>query len=163
MWWKLFNIALYQMIWLSCVLGGTAGSLLGLGLIGLHLLLSAKKADDLKVIAILLATGCLLDGTLQGIGIITFTTGGWPIPLWLAVIWMGLALVVHHSLAWMKGRYLLCALFGTLGGPLAYGGGAALGAATFGRGAMVAMVVLGLSWALLWPLVMLLAARSNTT
>ncbi len=120
MWWKVFNIALYQTIWFCCVLGGNPWSIAGLGLIALHLALSPRRYDDLKMIVILLGVGCLLDGSLQLLGIVEFTTPGLPIPLWLAVIWMGLALLVHHSLNWMKGRYLQSAVFGAIGGPLVF-------------------------------------------
>lgn len=154
MWWKVFNIALYQTIWFCCVLGGNPWSIAGLGLIALHLALSPRRYDDLKMIVILLGVGCLLDGSLQLLGIVEFTTPGLPIPLWLAVIWMGLALLVHHSLNWMKGRYLQSAVFGAIGGPLAYAGGAALGAASFGRGEALAMVVISLVWFGLWPWIM---------
>jgi len=82
-----------------------------------------------------------------------------PIPFWLAVIWMGLALLVHHSLDWMKGKYLLCSIFGAIGGPLGYAGGAALGKADFARGDVLALTVLCVVWSGLWPWVMQLAER----
>jgi len=159
MWWKIINIALYQTIWFSCVLGGNLGSIAGLGLIGLHLALSLRRREDLRMIVILLSVGCLLDGSLQLLGILGFATPGLPIPFWLAVIWMGLALLVNHSLDWMKGKYLLCAVLSAVGGPLAYAGGAALGKADFPRGDVLGLVVLGFVWAGLWPWLMHLADR----
>ena len=163
MWWKLFNIALYQAIWFLCVLGGTTGSIAALGLVGLHLILSPVRLDDLRMVVILLAVGCLLDGGLQFFGILQFTTTGTPIPLWLAVIWMGLGLLIHHSLGWMKGKYLLCACFGALGGPLAYVGGVSLGAASFGIETVWGVLILGLLWAGLWPWLMHLANKQSSS
>lgn len=158
-WWNLFNVLLYQTIWFCCVLGGNPWSPAGLGLICLHFVLSPRRRDDLRLLIILLVVGSLLDGSLQLMGILEFSSPGLPIPLWLAVIWMGLALLVNHSLAWLQGRYLLCAVFGAIGGPLAYAGGVALGAADFGRGEVLGLAVLALVWSCFWPLVVYLAAR----
>lgn len=147
------------MIWFCCVLGENTGSFAGLGLVGLHLAISSRRLDDLRMIIILLSIGCLLDGSLQQLGILQFTPPGLPIPFWLAVIWAGLALLVHHSLAWMKGKYMLCSIFGAIGGPLAYAAGAALGKADFARGEVLGLIVLGVVWSGLWPGVMRLADR----
>ena len=115
----LLNIGGYQAIWFLCVLWGNKGALVGLLLVGLHLVLSAKKQADLRMMALLAFWGMIVDGTLAWIGFFSFTEGGLPIPFWLLVIWLGLATTVHHSLAWMKTKPVLALLFGGIGGPAA--------------------------------------------
>lgn len=156
---SLINIAIYQLIWFSAVLWEDPGGLLALPLLGLHLLLSRKRRADLEMMGLLLAAGLLIDGALHANGIIAFNSAAKPIPLWLAVIWLGLAILPHHSLAWMQRRHLLSALFGALGGPLAYWAGVRLGAASFPLGPGPALGILSVIWAILWPCVMYFAVR----
>ncbi len=155
------NVAINQVIWFLCVLGGNAGALFALPFLALNILLSHKRRADLQMIALLLAIGVCLDGVLQGIGFFSFRSTGFPIPLWLAVIWAALASLPHHSLAWMKKRLLLSALFGLLGGPMAYWAGVRLGAATFHWPLLPSLVFLAVVWSLLWSGVMAVATRQQ--
>lgn len=149
------NVALYQIVWFLCVLGGNSGGLVALPLVLLHLFFSKKRLADLKVMALLFIAGLLIDGTLQATGFFRFPKdSGWPIPLWLAVIWLALATLPHHSLAWLRGRYLLAGLFGGLGGPLAYWAGERFGAMQFQLSLFFSLVILAGIWMVLWPLVM---------
>lgn len=138
-----------------CVVGGNKGAIAGLFVLLIHLVITESRMDDLKMMGFLLFTGFLVDGTLQQIGFFTFTTSGFPIPFWLMVIWMGLAITPHHSLAWLKNRPLLSLLFGALGGPLAYWAGSRLGAASFNWELPYSLALLAIIWGLLLPAVML--------
>jgi hypothetical protein len=159
---KIFvNVLLYQLIWLLCVLGGNRGALVALLLLLIHLVQTDKRAADLKMMGFLLFVGLLVDGTLQQLGFFTFTVTGFPIPFWLMVIWLGLAITPHHSLAWLKNRALLSMFFGALGGPLAYWAGARLGAASFTWPLLSSLGILAIVWALLWPEVMHFSVMSS--
>ena len=155
------NVGINQAIWFLCVLGGNAGALFALPLLVVNILLSPHKRADLQMIGLLLLIGVVIDGILQAIGFFSFTSAGFPIPLWLAVIWGALAALPHHSLAWMKKRILLSALFGALGGPLAYWAGVRLGAATFHWPLLSSLALLAVVWAFLWTGVMAVAARQT--
>ena len=148
------NVLIYQFIWFLCVLGGNRGALYALPLLVLHLLISHTRRADLMMMAILLGVGILVDGTLQYVGFFTFSSPGFPIPFWLMMIWLGLAITPHHSLSWMKKRPILCALFGAVGGPAAYWAGVRLGAASFTWPLLQALLSLALVWSLLWTTVM---------
>ncbi|KJS00927.1 MAG: hypothetical protein VR65_11050 [Desulfobulbaceae bacterium BRH_c16a] len=150
----LLNIVIYQAIWLLCVLFGNLGALLSLPLLVLHFVLSATRAADARLMAALVAGGFIIDGSLQAAGVLALRGWGWPIPIWLATIWLGLATLPHHSLWWMRSRLLVNILFGALGGPLAYWGGMRLGAASFPVSLEYSLLVLAVVWAVLWPLVM---------
>jgi hypothetical protein len=155
------NVGINQAIWFICVLGGNAGAIFALPLLILNIFLSPHRRADLQMIGLLLIIGVLIDGTLQAIGFFSFTSAGFPIPLWLAVIWVALAALPHHSLAWMKKRMLLSALFGALGGPLAYWAGTRLGAATFHWPLLSSLALLAVVWAFLWAVVMSVAMRQT--
>jgi hypothetical protein len=58
----------------------------------------------------------------------------------------------------MRGRLLIAALFGALGGPLAYWGGAQLGAVILVE-TVPALVALSIGWGVLTPLLVRLAQR----
>lgn len=148
----LINGLLYQTVWLLCIIGGYRGAILAIGLLILHLVLAAKGSQDLPVMLLFLLAGLTLDGLLQMFGFFTFSESGWPIPFWLAVIWMGFATTVNHSLSWLKTRPHLCSLFGAVGGPLAYWGGCKLGAASFQYPMPISLVFLSAIWALVVPL-----------
>lgn len=148
------NVILYQLIWFLCVLGGNKGAMMALPLLLVHLVLSKTKNADLKMMGFLLFLGLIVDSTLHQVGFFTFTITGFPIPFWLIVIWLGLAITPHHSLAWLKNRPLLSALFGALGGPVAYWAGVRLGAASFSWPMLQSLAFLAVIWAFIWTLVM---------
>lgn len=153
----LVNVGINQVIWFLCVLVGNGGVVFALPLLVANILLSRQRQADLRLMAILLATGVGIDGTLQASGFFSFRHGGVPIPLWLAVVWLALAALPHHSLKWMQGRPWLSALFGALGGPLAYWAGVRLGAAAFHLPLIPSLALLAVIWACLWVAVMHLA------
>jgi hypothetical protein len=154
----LLNFMLYQAIWFLCVFKGNSGASIGLTLIAVHVLLSSCRTADLKIMALLLSCGLVIDGAIHWAGFISYPLPAYPIPFWLAVIWLALALMVHHSLRWLKGRPLLSALCGLVGGPLAYGAGVAAGAATFEAPPVHVLGLLSVVWAILWPAVMYVGA-----
>lgn len=158
----LINVLFYQVIWFSCVLLGNSGALVALVVLPLHLAASGMVAADLKMIGFLFAVGLLVDGTLQQIGFFTFKQPGFPIPIWLMAIWLGLAITPHHSLAWLKNRPLLSGLFGALGGPVAYWAGVRLGAASFSWPELQSLGLLALIWGGLWMVVMHFSVLSTT-
>lgn len=109
----------------------------------------------------MLFLGLLVDGTLQQVGFFEFTITGFPIPFWLMVIWLGLAITPHHGLAWLKNRPLLWAIFGAIGGPVAYWAGVRLGAASFNWPQLQALAFLAFIWAFIWTLVMYFSVMSQ--
>ena len=157
----LVNLLIYNLVWLICVLGGNALAWLGLVLVAGHFLASPSRRRDALLAGALLAIGVIVDTTLVRIGFFSFNPDQFPIPLWLATIWLALATLPNHSLSWMKHRPVLSALFGALGGPLAYWGGVRLGAATLNWPLLESLLLLAVVWGLLWPLIMLLSTLSK--
>ena len=155
----LINVVIYQAVWFLCVFMGTAGALLSLALLAAHLVISKHRREDLQMMLALLVIGTVVDGTIRYAGLIIYRVDGVPIPFWLAMIWLALAILPHHSLRWLKNRPWLSALFAAVGGPLAYWAGVRVGSAAFGASLLPSLALLALVWALLWPLVMAIAGR----
>ncbi len=153
------NFTIYQIGWFLAVFKENTGAAIALPLLVVHLYFSKHKKADLKMMGLLLFAGLIIDGTLHAIGCLQFNVLAFPIPLWLAIIWLLLATLPHHSLNWLKGRPVLSSVFGAIGGPLAYWAGVRVGAAGFGWDAIWALAVISLIWAILWPFVMYFANR----
>jgi hypothetical protein len=148
------NAAVYQLSWFLAVLGGNMGAWFAVGLLLLHLAFSSVRMADIQMMFLLLCIGLIVDGTLHQIGFISFKETGFPIPFWLVIVWLALAITPHHCLSWLKNRMFLSAVFGALGGPIAYWAGARLGAATFNWSLPLSIGTLAVIWAALWPSVM---------
>lgn len=159
---KLINMSLYQLGWFSCVLGAAwgkplSGAGLALLLLAIHLLLADNRPAELKLFAAACLIGVLVDSLQQASGLFRFRTDpSWSLwlPLWVFVIWAQFASLFRFALHWLKRSYLLGALFGFFGGPLAYWAGIRLGAAEFGHSPELTLAVLAVVWSLVVPLLL---------
>ncbi|WP_115718710.1 DUF2878 domain-containing protein [Gallaecimonas mangrovi] len=154
----LLNLVFYQLAWLAAVVLQSPWPVLAL--LALHLYLTPLKKADGKLMLLFMAAGVVVDGSLGLLGLFEFAVGPLFIPLWLVALWAALAMLPNHSLAWLKGRLWLNAVFGAIGGPLAYWAGVRLGAAQFGWPLWLSLLTLAAVWALLWPFLMRQALRS---
>jgi hypothetical protein len=164
---KVINVVLYQLGWFSCVFGAALGFPIGgavgaLALVIVHLLLTDARKAELQLLLAACLLGVAVDSLQQAAGLFTFKSDPrWPLwlPLWVFVIWAQFATLFRFALHWLSGRYLLAALFGTIGGPLAYWGGIRLGAATFGDSPQLTLIILASAWALVMPLLLWLRQK----
>ncbi|BBH45850.1 DUF2878 domain-containing protein [Pseudomonas sp. KU43P] len=157
--WRLVNALWLQAGWWLCVLGAQRPWLLWLVPIGLavHVGWCTSPRAEAKALCRVTMAGCLLDGVLGTIGLFAFTA--WPLPLWLALLWLVLASGLRHSLAWAGRPFWRGSLLGAVGGPLAYLGGARLADVALPLGPLATGVLLVPLWALAFPLLVRLAAR----
>jgi len=155
------NALAYQAVWFLAILWSNRGAGIGCVIILTLLATSRSRGNDLKMIVFLMFLGLLVDGTLQQVGFFAFTSPGFPIPFWLLVIWIGLAMTIHHSLAWFKDKLLPAAFFGGLGGPAAYWAGTRMGAASFGWSLPISLFALAVIWSLLFPCIMLYSRKAQ--
>lgn len=156
----LINILLYQAIWFICVIGENRYLWAPAFLLGIHFYLTPCRKADLIMVCKLLMIGIIVDGSLNGFSFYSFPAKGLIIPYWLIFVWMALATLPNHSLKWMSTRPLLSILFGTIGGPAAYWAGVRLGAAHFNAPLIPSLLLLGLIWGTLWPIVMYISKKS---
>lgn len=156
----------FQAGWFACVLGAAHGwPWLGTGvafglLIG-HLATVARPAQEAKLAASVLLIGLVFDAAMLGLGLVSYPNGGWGPgfgPHWMAALWLLLALTLNVSMRWLRRRLGLAALLGAIAGPLSYGAGVRLGAATLVE-PTAAMAFLAIGWGVLMPFLMVLAQR----
>ena len=165
---QLGNFVAFQATWFASVLGAGNG-LPWLGPLVLALWLAAhlstvgRSETSLLVAAALLGFG--LDSLLVGLGAIAFPNSSFvtaPSPLWMIGLWIAFACTLKHSLAWLRPYPWLTAAFGAIGGSLAYLGGSKLGALEVST-SLQAIAVIGLMWAVVTPLLFVLADRLTTS
>jgi Protein of unknown function (DUF2878) len=164
----LVNIALFQAGWFSCVLGAAHGNpWLGMSVVALivaaSVLTSARPGAQLQLMVLTGLVGYSWDSWLAVSGLIAYPPG--PLapplaPLWILALWLLLATTLNVSLRWLQARPPVAAMLGALAAPLAYIGAERLGALTLLR-AQPALWALAAGWALLLPLLLLLARRLN--
>ncbi|MFV3288911.1 DUF2878 domain-containing protein [Pseudomonas sp. NY11955] len=157
--WLIGNALWLQAGWWACVLGAHLPWLLLAPIAGLllHLHLCTNPGSELRVLFGVAIAGCLLDSLLGMLGVFRFEQ--WPLPLWLALLWLVLASGLRHSLAWAGQPVWRAALLGVLGGPLAYLAGARVAGIELPLGPLRTALVLAPIWALGLPLALRLAAR----
>jgi len=154
-----------QVGWFACVLGAAHGAawigiLVAALLIVLHLLRVSDPLPELKLIASVTVIGGLWENMLVGLGLLAYPdmpVHGWA-PLWLPALWGMFAAQANTTYQWLKRRLIIAALLGAIAGPVSFHAGAALGAVYFLK-LWPAAIVLTVGWAILLPLLMVLAGR----
>ncbi|PPS33972.1 hypothetical protein BVY12_15735 [Pseudomonas amygdali pv. morsprunorum] len=155
------NALLFQIGWFACVLGGNSYWLLiAVGVLAVHFLWTSSWAAEGQLILTVTLIGIVLDSALMTLGVFDFGSGGYLLPLWLAVLWAVLGTTLNHCLAWTAKPLWRAAVLGAIGGPMSYYAGSQLAQVHLPLGVWPGMLVLGLVWAGLFPLLQWLAARA---
>jgi hypothetical protein len=152
--------------WFACVLGGAHGKpWLGVAativVVIVHLGLSYKATNELKIILVMMIVGSILDGALSYSGWLIFAgseKGSAIPPVWMIALWALFATSLNVSLRWLRGKNKISILLGALAGPFSYYGGSKLG------GLMIldpvkSFLALSVIWAILMPLLIKLSIR----
>jgi hypothetical protein len=160
------NIVMFQVGWLACVMGGArglawAGAAVACVVVAWHLARSPRRGPEALLIAVLVGVGFAFDSLLAASGLVSYNSAvPWPqlAPVWIVALWACFATTLNVSLRWMRDRPSLIAVFGAVGGPLAYLGGAGIGAVTFGQ-PLAALAALSVGWSILMLAALPLARR----
>lgn len=157
------NFVAFQIGWFSTILGVAHGRpWLGFLTVPLVLLAAMLLAVDWRQELILgLAAaifGFSFDTTLSALDVFKpapFLLPSPLSPLWMSVLWVNQATTLNSCMGWLRRRYLIGSVFGAIGGPLAYFGGAKLGAASVPSTENLA--VIGMAWAIGFPALLAMA------
>ncbi|MFI8397499.1 DUF2878 domain-containing protein [Pseudomonas sp. Choline-02u-1] len=157
---RIANAVLFQLGWLACVLGGNSFWLtLALAALVIHLRWISSWAAEGRLILCLVIVGTTVDSVLRYLGVFRFEEAAPLIPLWLMLLWALLATTLRHCLAWSARPWWLASGLGAVGGALSYYGGGQLAGVQFPYGEMQTLIVIGVLWAGLFPLLHLMARR----
>ena len=163
---QIINLVLFQIGWWACVLlGGSpahlTGTLIVAGIVSFHLSLSDQAHAEAKLIMLAILTGLIWDSLLVRFGLLNYSHGMMTntlAPHWIIAIWAVFATTFNLSLRWLKNRTLAASLMGAIGAPLSYYAGMKVGSVTM-PDPLLAMLVLGMGWALLMPMLMRFSMR----
>lgn len=141
--------------WAACIVGAAMGmGWMGVatvaGLLALHGALNGWRPPEMAFIAGASAFGWVIDTAMAVAGAFHFPgEGAWMYlsPLWMVALWANLSTSLSTSLGWMSGRYWAAALFGGIGGPLAYWAGGKIGAISFAATPAYGVTILAVTWA----------------
>ena len=166
---KLADFILFQVAWFACVLGAAHGrAALGISIalacVAWHLLTVADSLRQLLLLLVVGLLGTVVDALLMRLGATSYgaAVGPWPdflAPAWITTLWIAFATLLRQTLSWLHGRPLLAALLGLVGGPLSSLAGVRSGALGWHAEPTFSPLVLGLSWALMTPLLIWLAQQ----
>jgi len=162
----LVNFAAFQIGWFSSVIGAAKqmpwlGPLAFLLVLAIHLRQARRPGAELGLVLACGVIGIFFDSLLVAFGWVSYPSGLFNdlmAPYWIVTMWMLFGTTLNLSMGWMKGRPLLAAVFGAIGGPASYFAGQKLGGIQFLE-FYPAMIALAIGWALFMPLLMKLAER----
>jgi hypothetical protein len=164
----LINLSLFKAGWLAAVFAAAASlPVLGTAVIGIavavHLWQSDEPRDELLLLALAAAVGFVWESLLVYAGIVQYgpnTALAATAPYWIVAMWVLFATTLNVGMRWLRKNLLVASLFGGLGGPMSFLAGEKAGAVTF-PDTSTALVVIGLGWAVLLPLLVRFAARND--
>jgi hypothetical protein len=164
----LANLICFQVGWFACVLGPARGwtwqapSLVA-AIAAAWLLVAPRPLGLALVLALTGVVGLCWDSALAVLGLIAYRPGPLTPPLapsWILAMWVLFATTLQVSLRWLRGRWWFAALLGAALAPLAYLGGARLGALQLLQ-PQLALLAQAAGWALLLPALVALARRCD--
>jgi Protein of unknown function (DUF2878) len=162
----LISFVLFQLCWFASVLGAAHGyPLLGPAVVALssiQVIFRSQPRQELKLAALALLMGMACDAVLMALNAIAFPMREFAPPLWMAGLWANLAFAFSGCLCWLRGKFVLGALFGALGGPLCYAAGARLSALTMDASNVSALIAIAIVWALAMPFLLWIHSRLIT-
>lgn len=166
---NLANFLLFQSVWFAAVLPAADGSIwigpLALAVfVSVHLGMVAanQRAAEMRYLALAGLLGGLADTVLAALGVTAYPSSAdaWPYlvpPPWILSLWVAFAALPRFSLGWLRGRTLLAIVFGAIGGPLSYLGGARLGAVEVNAEPWITISGLAVEYAIATPLLLALS------
>lgn len=166
---NLANAVAFQLAWFAAVIGAGRGhawpGVLAVALFAvLQLSMDPRQRfADLSLAAWAALAGFALDSLFVASGLLRYAAP-WPspalAPVWIVALWINLALALNHSLRWLQPRPWLAAPLGAAAAAGSYLA-AARGwqAVAFTPPAAHALATVAACWALLLPLLCILARR----
>lgn len=160
------NFVVFQAAWFAAVLGAAHhmplwGTACVIAAIAWHLRVSARPAQEAKLIGLACGIGFVVESAVAMQGHVSYPSGqpvAWLAPYWMVALWGELAIALNVTMRWMKRRLWLAAVLGAIAGPMAFASGVRLGGAQF-VDTVPALAMLACAWGVLMPLLMWLSNR----
>ena len=162
------NVVGQQLGWFACVLGAAhghpfLGATIGIVIVCFHLRAVSDPGQEIKLLALAAGLGLVIESALQAQGLLRYASPWravpWLCPPWIAVLWIQFGTTLRFGFRWLRGRPGVAALFGMIGGPLAFRAGEALGAVRFAPDRRLTYLALAIVWGISFPVLTLAAGR----
>ena len=163
----LINMAWMQALWFAAVIGAAhkqtwPAVIILLTFAWWQLEPSRRQSSDLQIIPVAVFIGMVLDSSWIKLGWIQFSNPE-PVPhmapIWILLLWTGLALTVNHSLGWLQGKLVLAGSVSGLVSPFSYLAAQRLGAVHIISDSWSWFFGLAICWALALPFLLWLAGH----
>lgn len=160
----LTNFIIFQVAWLSSVIGGARempwlGPLAVAIALAVHLAFARRRFEEVLLVVSCAVLGATFDSALVASGWVSYKSGlvsEHLAPYWIVTMWMLFATTLNVSMRWLRGKPALAALFGFFGGPAAYLAGQKLGGIVLENQA-AALAALAVGWAVMMPILVWLS------
>ena len=161
----LANILAYQFAWFACLFSAAKGepwigSFIALLVVAWHVSNANTPKTELGLIIVSGVIGLLWETAIVQAGWVAYPSGniipGFA-PHWIVALWLVFATTFNVSLRWFKSHLTIVAVFGFLGGPIAFYAGSALGALTLTP--TIGLTAIAIGWAVLMPIMMIIARQ----
>lgn len=161
------NLVGYQLVWFAIVISASRGRPMwgiaaALVFIALQFHYSTTRKSDARALLAAFLCGFVMDGALAGTGWLHYASPllSLPAPIWILTLWMAFAMTLNHSMAFLRGKPVLAAVLGGIGGPLAYLGAArGFDAVIFSTPTWQPIIVLVIGWAVALVVLAVLTER----
>lgn len=154
------NAAVFQLAWLACVIGGSLVAIaVTLAVVALHLKTVPARKREFMFLTRCAVIGFICDLALIQAGVMN--SGGNLPPLWLTSLWVLFGTTVGYALRFFHGRLVLGIIGGGVFAPLSYFGGARLADVSLLEPVWAALLIIGLLWAVIFPLLIHLYTAST--
>jgi len=158
------NLVLFKLGWVACVMLAAAGqpvmaTVVVAAVVVAHLVTVPVKSKESMLLVSAAVIGMTWESLLVRFGIVSYpgyTVAAALAPYWIVAMWVLFATTINHGLRWIKRSWIVASAAGLIGGPLAFFSGAQLGAVEFSN-TLLALVSIGVGWAVLLPTLALVA------
>jgi hypothetical protein len=160
------NLVVFKAAWTAVVISAAAGAPV-IGLIavaiavGIHLWSQENPDTEIRLLLAAASVGFAWESVLVVAGLLEYSSGNWIpglAPYWIVAMWILFATTLNVGMRWLRRSTAIAAVAGAAGGPLAFFAGASVGAVELVSPAL-ALISIGIGWAVMLPLLVKLAVR----
>ena len=162
------NLAVFKVAWTAVVISAAAGApvigAIAVAIaIGIHLRSCSNAAAEIHLLLVAAILGFAWESLLVTAGLLKYSSGTWVpgmAPYWIVAMWLLFATTLNVGMRWLRRNTTVAAIAGAVGGPLAFFAGASFGAVEL-LSPTIALVCIGIGWAVLLPLLCDVARRCD--
>ncbi|NKB35170.1 MAG: DUF2878 family protein [Pseudomonadales bacterium] len=150
---KPMNLILFNLMWIGLVIGRESLILVTIPIVAIYAYILVREGK-VKIHQLLLPAciGIAIDSALTLFGIFSFSGSSLILPLWLITLWLAFATTLTQSLSFLGRNKIFSVVAGGIAFPFNYAIGERVGAVSFAEPYLLSLVIIGLIWMFVLPL-----------